>query len=77
MAATIQKAFRLPADLAGTLDTKGNATEFVVQALREKLHRDEVERFRASARRVAGLSGEEQDVEFAFEAQSEVALADQ
>lgn len=76
MASTVQKAFRLPIDVAGALESKGNATEYVVQALREQIHRDEVERFRASAQRVAALPAEESDVEFAAEAQAEVALAE-
>ncbi|HSI73984.1 MAG TPA: hypothetical protein VK934_12475 [Fimbriimonas sp.] len=74
MAATVQKAFRLPADVAARLDEKVNATEYVVQALREKLQREEEERFRASARRIAQLSAEERDVEFAHRPQAEVVI---
>ena len=72
MASTIQKAFRLPVDVAEVLDTKGNITDYVITALREKFRRDEEERFRASARRIANLPAEEQDVEFAIAAQAEV-----
>ena len=72
MASTIQKAFRLPRDVAETLDEKGNCTEYVVAALREKFQRDEEERFRLSARRIVQASHDEKDVEFAFGAQAEV-----
>lgn len=74
MATSVQKAFRLPEDVAHELETKGNATEYVISALREKFERDEQERFRASARRVGLLAAEERDVEFAIHAQAEVAI---
>lgn len=73
MSSTVQRAFRLPADVAETLRLKGNVTEYVVSALREKFLRDEEARFRASARRIAQQSAEERDVEFAFPAQAEAA----
>lgn len=56
------------------LDAQNSATEYVVEAIREKVRKDKIERFRASARRIASLSREDQDVEFALEAQSEVVL---
>ncbi len=74
MASTVQKAFRLPIEVAEILESKGNATEYLVNALRDKFRRDEEERFRASARRIAQSSADEQDVEFGFAAQAEVAL---
>ena len=73
MADTIQKTFRIPKDMARELEAKGNQTEYVVAALREKLFQDEVERFKASARRIAQLPVEERDVEYAVAAQAEVA----
>ena len=75
MAKTIQKTYRLPVDVAERLDEKGNVTEYVVAALQEKFLRDEQERFRASARRIAASPSSERDVEFAFSAQAEVADA--
>jgi hypothetical protein len=75
MATTIQKAFRLPEDVVSVLNEQPNATQFVVEAVREKVWRDEIERFRESARRIAGNSQAERDVDFAFAAQSQAALA--
>jgi hypothetical protein len=76
MANTTQKAFRLPADVVEALATKSNSTEYVVEALREKFLRDEEERFRKSARRIAQSSVEERDVEFAIAAQAEILYAE-
>lgn len=74
MAGTVQKAFRLPEDVAQVLEGQPNATNYVVAAIREKTQRDEEERFRASARRIASLPAEERNVDFALDAQSEAAL---
>ncbi|HWD42006.1 MAG TPA: hypothetical protein VG944_24420 [Fimbriimonas sp.] len=72
MASTVQKAFRIPVDVAKTLESKGNSTEYLVNALREKFERDEEERFRLSARRISQGAREQRDVEFAVAAQSEI-----
>ena len=45
MAATIQKTFRLPVDVADRLSRQRNATEYVVTTLREKFKRDDDEDF--------------------------------
>lgn len=73
--ATIQRAFRLPSDVINVLESKANATEYLVQAIREKAEREEIERFRASARRIASQT-ENLDVEFALAAQAEVVLGE-
>jgi hypothetical protein len=75
MANTVQKSFRLPPDVASELEAKGNTTEYVVAALREKFFRDEEERFRESARRIAASPAEDRSVEYALEAQAEIVLA--
>ncbi len=75
MSSTIQKSFRLPIDVIGVLDQQVNATEFVVEAIREKQRRDEEELFRSSARRIASLSdscGGDADIEWAMAAQAEI-----
>jgi hypothetical protein len=75
MSSTIQKSFRLPIDVIGVLDKQENATEFVVEAIREKQRRDEEELFRSSARRIASLTesgGGEVDAEWAMAAQVEI-----
>ncbi|RYG48189.1 hypothetical protein EON79_05235 [bacterium] len=75
---TLQKAFRLPVDIAEELERRGNgnATDYVVEALREKFKADERERFRRSFERLADLPSEATDMEWAMPAQSEVVQRD-
>jgi hypothetical protein len=40
MAITIQRGFRLPKDIADLLQQKPNATEYVIEAVREKAQRE-------------------------------------
>jgi hypothetical protein len=70
------KTFRLPTDITEVLEAEiaegRGATEFVVQAIREKVRNDKIERLRQSARRIASLPNAEFDVEYALAAQTEV-----
>ncbi|CAN5380505.1 hypothetical protein BH11ARM2_BH11ARM2_03210 [soil metagenome] len=76
MPTTKQRSFRLPLDVNEHLEAVPNASEYVVQAIREKFERDEIERFRQSARRIAALPPEENEMEWAIPAFYEVLLVD-
>jgi len=69
-------ALRLPEDLVEEIEgaRQDSVSQFIVQAIKEKLERYEVERFRTSFKRIAGESN--QEVEAAIHAQAEVVLGE-
>jgi hypothetical protein len=61
MAIKIAKAFRLPQDVVRVLDAQPKATEYVVEAIREKAKREREHAIEASLLCLA-FDGEENDI---------------
>jgi hypothetical protein len=71
MAIKIAKAFRLPQDVVRVLDAQPKATEYVVEAIREKAEREQQQAIEASLQCLA-FEGEENDISDFQDAQKRV-----
>jgi hypothetical protein len=71
MSKTIQKAFRLPPDVIEAIKKHPKATEYVVEAIREKAERERKQAIEASLQCLA-FEGEENDISDFQDAQKRV-----